>query len=253
MNKNIIITACNQEYYLSCLTMISSVHRTSLDCVDKIIVYDLGLTEDAITFLNSLHLVQVEDLAQYKDQFYEGFFEPKQYAYKCFCHVNARKFGNSSNIFWLDSGALLTQSCKEIFDKIEDDHIFCVQDRDPHTNRRWTHDVAKNILLATDEELDSVQLCAGIFGHKANGKFSKMVDEAFRYAQIKECVQGSHETHRHDQSILSILTYRFKAPRSSMSRYGEWVNYDTAKDSKDVVVFVHRRGVHNVNGLKFRD
>lgn len=249
MMKNILITATNQPYFEACITLIASIHRTSLDCVDQIIVYNLGLNQESVIHLNKLHLVTVEDLFKHKDKFYEGFFDTQHYAFKLFCQVDAKKFGK--NIFWLDSGALFLKNCRSVFEKIEENHIFCVEDRDKHINRRWTHEKAVKILEATENELDSFQLCAGIFGYKVGGRYEHVIDEAFKFALIKDCIQGSRNNHRHDQSILSILTYRYSCPREDMSIYGEWDNYIRAKKSGNVVIFVHRRGVKDHSGLIF--
>ena len=58
MYKNILVTATNSPYYESLLTLISGVHKFSVDIVDKIFVYNLGLDESEIKNLNKLiHLM----------------------------------------------------------------------------------------------------------------------------------------------------------------------------------------------------
>ena len=41
----VLVTATNSPYYESLLTLISGVHKFSVDIVDKIFVYNLGLDE----------------------------------------------------------------------------------------------------------------------------------------------------------------------------------------------------------------
>ena len=41
MYKNILVTATNSPYYESLLTLISGVHKHSLNVVDKIFVYTI--------------------------------------------------------------------------------------------------------------------------------------------------------------------------------------------------------------------
>ena len=59
MYNNILVTATNSPYYESLLTLISGVHKFSVDIVDKIFVYNLGLDESEIKNLNRLKNVEV--------------------------------------------------------------------------------------------------------------------------------------------------------------------------------------------------
>lgn len=244
---NIIITAVSQDYYNACLTLIASIHRTSLDIVDKIIVYDINLSHESISYLNTLKLVQVINLREVAGIFFPGWLIPKQHAYKGYCLVDASKYGD--HILWIDSGAMLLKSCIDIFNKIKRSHVFCVEDNDPNLNLTWTHKQARRILKTTPKELGTIQLCSGIFGYKHNGRFQKMIDEAYKYFNIKGCIHGDHSIHRHDQCILSILTIRYNCPRNLMTIYAEWRDYNKCVEDGNVVIFVHRRHIHNITGL----
>jgi len=247
MINNIIITAVSQDYLNSCLTLIASIHRTSCDIVNKIIVYSINLNKNSITFLNTLKYVTVVDLQKYKDNYFDGWLTPKQHAYKGFCLVNAANYGN--NILWIDSGALLLKNCAEIFQKIDNNHIFCVEDLDNNLNLTWTHKKARRILKATPFELCKKQLCSGIFGYKKGGKYQHLIDESDKFFSKKDCVHGSHFNHRHDQSILSILTTRYNCPRDLMEIYAEWRDFEKSKNNGKVIIFVHRRNIHDITGL----
>lgn len=64
----LVLTACNDKYYDSCLTLIASIHRTSYDTVDIILVYSLGLTIDNIKNLNNIEKVNVISMDDIPDE-----------------------------------------------------------------------------------------------------------------------------------------------------------------------------------------
>ena len=106
---------------------------------------------------------------------------------------------------------------------------------------------------ASDEELNDTQLSAGIIGYKKDGKHQHIFDKAFEYSKIKDCIVGDENNHRHDQSIYSILMSRYGINKQDIDIYGYWTdwnrNLQTAKENGSII-FVHRRGHHDVSGLK---
>ena len=44
--NNILTTCCNIEYFEACLTLISSIYKFSKYIVDRILVYNLGLSRN---------------------------------------------------------------------------------------------------------------------------------------------------------------------------------------------------------------
>ena len=109
-------------------------------------------------------------------------------------------------------------------------------------------------MKATEEELNDKQLSSGIFGFKTDGKFIDLINDGWSYAQIEGCIDGFHQDHRHDQSVLSILASRYDCPREDIDIYGYWTSHDrnleTAKQ-KNALVFVHRRGYDNKRNLRY--
>ena len=53
MYNNILVTSTNSAYYESLLTLISGVHQYSVDIVDRIFIYNLGLDVNEIKTLNA--------------------------------------------------------------------------------------------------------------------------------------------------------------------------------------------------------
>lgn len=243
MKKNLIITATNSPYFDSLLTLISSIHEHSLNIVDEILIFDLGLTNDELEKLKTIQKVRVVNFTIGEKNSHPHFMSPKWHVYKLTCLKNSLLIGN--NVLWLDSGVCALKSLDVIFDKIENDDIFLVADT--HLTKTYTHTNCQKIMSATEDELNQKILSSGIFGFKSDGKYSKIIDEAYEFSLIPGCCDGDQENHRHDQSILSILSSRYKCPTNDIEIYGYWTdlnrNIHTAKEN-GVVIFVHRRG-HN--------
>ena len=243
MYNNILVTATNSPYYESLLTLISGVHKFSVDIVDKIFVYNLGLDESEIKNLNRLKNVEVLEFPENSSELHPKFMEPKSYVYKIYCMYQSSKLGK--NVLWLDSGASPLKSIDVIYQKIEEDEIFLVGDI--HINRNYTHQDCRNCTLATENELDGKQLWAGLVGYKSNGKYQHIFDESYKLSLIPGCLDGNQENHRHDQSILSILTHRYNCPRQDIDIFGYWTDWNRNLNlalELGSVIFAHRRG-HN--------
>lgn len=248
--KNVVVTTADRKYYESLLTLISSLYETSNDVVDKIFVYDLGLDPEEKKQLLRLEKVEVIDYPADCLSIHPKFMEGKSYVYKLYCLHDMIDCG-AENVLWLDAGVCALKPIREMFDKIESDEIFTVVD--VHKIGHYTHSECKRIMGTTISEENSPMLSAGIIGYKTDGKYIPMIREAYRYGLIPGCCDGDQENHRHDQSILSVLVCRYNCPTSDINRYGYWTdasrNLQSARQA-DAVIFVHRRGHHNIDHLK---
>jgi len=252
MYNNILVTATNSPYYESLLTLISGVHKHSVDIVDKIFVYNLGLDVNEIKTLNSLKNVEVLEFPENATDLHPKFMEPKSYVYKIYCMHNSSKLGN--NVLCLDSGASPLKSIKVIYDKITEDDIFLVGDI--HRNRDYTHTKCRECMSASEDELDGKQLWAGLVGYKSNGKYQNIFDEAYKISLIPRCLDGNQENHRHDQSILSILTHRNNCPRQDIDIFGYWTDWNRNLNlaiEMGSVIFAHRRGHNDKTNLIYEN
>ena len=252
MYNNILVTATNSPYYESLLTLISGVHKFSVDIVDKIFVYNLGLDESEVKNLNRLKNVEVLEFPENSSELHPKFMEPKSYVYKIYCMYQSSKLGK--NVLWLDSGASPLKSIDVIYQKIEEDEIFLVGDI--HINRNYTHQDCRNCTLATENELDGKQLWAGLVGYKSNGKYQHIFDESYKLSLIPGCLDGNQENHRHDQSILSILTHRYNCPRQDIDIFGYWTDWNRNLNlalELGSVIFAHRRGHNDKTNLIYEN
>jgi hypothetical protein len=252
MYNNIIITATNSSYYDSLLTLISSIHENSIDIVNQIFVYNLGLEETEKSRLATLKNVSLIDFPEEAKKLHPKFLEPKSYIYKIYCMYQSHVL--AENILWIDSGACLLKPINMIYEKINKNHIFLVGDI--HLNKNYTHDNCIECVSATEQELNCQQIWAGLIGYKSNGIYHHIFKEAYSLSLIPGCLDGNQQNHRHDQSILSILTCRHNCPREDIDMFGYWTdanrNLNTAQKTGSVI-FAHRRGYSNKKHLKYKE
>ncbi len=241
--NNILVTAANAKYFNSLLTLIASIHRESFDLVDHIFVFDLGLDPEERKRLSKLSKVSVVDFPK------DLNVNPKDYAFKCYAIHWGKDHGN--NIFWLDAGAMALKPINKIFEIIEEEGIFLVGDT--HRNYNFTHDKCREIMQATDSEMADNQLSAGILGYQSNGPFQSLINDAYEYSKIQECIGGDSQNHRQDQSIYSILASRYGCNKQDIDMYGYWTdssrNLNKAREIGSTI-FVHRNGHWDFNGLR---
>jgi len=228
----VFASCCDSRFFEAQLLQIWSIHSIDVDAVDAIRVYNLGLSPREIDFLNGLHKVEVVEFPDWVRGIFDGYLEPGQFAWKPFVIKDAARFGNL--VFYLDAGAMLLRSADRVYEIIERDDVLIVGDS--HRNDRWTTEACFQALGATPAERDGLQICAGIQGYRANGRFQRYVDDAFEYSKIREAVFGDRACHRHDQSIYSILAHRYGLPRQDIEIFGGW----RGVRSEDQVIVVHR-------------
>lgn len=251
MDNRVVITAANSPYFDSLKTLVDGIHEHNFDLIDKIVVYDLGLTEYEINNLNNLQKVEIKKF-EISPLPFEDYLKPKGHAYKLFCLWQEQNF--AKNILWLDAGVMPLRSIKEIFDIIEKEDIFLVGDI--HLNKNFTKKSCVDIMNASEKELEDNQLSSGILGYKAKGNYQKLIDEAYEYSKIEGCVVGDEENHRHDQSVYSILASRYNCKKYDIDIYGYWTNHErTLKTAieKNAMIFVHRRGHNDHRHLKYKN
>ncbi|MDI6774067.1 MAG: glycosyltransferase [Verrucomicrobiota bacterium] len=243
--SNVLVTSFNSKYFKAGLTLLAGVHRTSYDVVDKILIYDLGLTEGQKRLLRRCEKVEVRAYPPAVDSFFSGYLDPGQHAYK----TGAVKFAgeHGSLVLWLDAGAMPARSLGVIFGQLAADGIFLVQDE--HANACWTHERAFQLMQATTEERSGRQLCSGILGYAAGGRYQGLIDEAYEFGQNPDIVCGPHENHRHDRSIYSVLAVRHNCQKRPWEVFGEFRGLAM---SADQVIYAHRGKHHDVSGLKVR-
>ena len=174
--KNAVVTACNSKYFKSCLTLITSLRKHSEKDIDVIYVFDLGLTEEehhVLLNLEKVEFIPMIEILQYTQSIrckFPDFLTPNQFAWKPWFIRFVFESSDVQNVFWIDSGIVTFGNIKFIFEHIQK-HGYWLTEEQGFINHNFTHAVCKEIIQATNEELEGNQLLAGLSGFNKDKGF----------------------------------------------------------------------------------
>jgi hypothetical protein len=239
-----IVSAANHRYFDALLTLVASVHRFAPDQRTRVICLDLGLRPKQRKVLERIEGVSVRSIPKAITDEYPHLLEPRTFAWKLWL-IHELAHGEHPFLY-LDAGACFVRDPSEALSVILRHGILLVDDP-TQINERWTHEAARAAMSATPSELAGHQLSAGIVGAAPNATTRSFFAEALRFGLDANCIRGGDREHRHDQSILSILSQRRGLPRVSLERFGEGrgVIHD------DQVIYVHRGEWLDHSGLRW--
>jgi hypothetical protein len=249
-----IVTTCNELYAEVAATLVASVHRTSFELVDEIVLYDLGLTGRTRARFMRMEKVTVRDFPPAAYRVFREFMEGGKHGYKLWIFDEARLFAEPGDaVLWMDAGCALMRSAEPIFDTIERLGVFAVRqdlDEGDRTQQRWTTGRALELMEAADDDRISRQVCGGVFGWVSGGRYQSLVDQCFAWSLDPEILLGPADRHRWDQSILTAGCTRWDVPSQSEAIYCEWRGPDVHPEQ---VVYAHRGAFIEREGLRERE
>lgn len=181
---------------------------------------------------------------------FNDFWDPKHYAWKLWIYKelseDPRLKGNM--VLYMDCGSILIRWPGEWLREARD-HGMCFLEDSTQTNEPWCHSTFCSKLNVTEQELHSKQVLGGLVCFTAgNPRIIDFFTEAYELACIRDIIvgekwirgnNGMHHGHRHDQSILSILSLRHTIKRFPMERV---YNHDSARSTffGGQSIYVHR-------------
>ena len=182
---------------------------------------------------------------------FSDFWDPKHFAWKIWIYntIANDESLKGTLVMYTDSASVILRWPAAWIQHAIENGISVLEDSS-QKNLHWCHETFCEILKVTAEEKESQQIVAGlcvfIAGHAAP---SKLFSDAYKLAQDPDVIIGDKWSgvgpdghpfgHRHDQSILSILTHRIKLPRFPLEQiYGE-VSARTTFHSGQCI-YVHR-------------
>ena len=217
--KRRIITAANAKFVPSVRLFVQSARRwESAETTIRVYVWPDVTAEDRK--LIAAAGAEVVDLPVGEAAAWEGFWDPQHFAWKLWLHAKEAKEGESGTpVLYLDSGIDIVAPLDRLWAQIVKEDMCLIEDH--HPNSRWCHPTFCQRLGVTAAEAAGLQLWAGCVGFRVGGKWSALHEDALRWAREKEVICGKKweaytdvcRGHRHDQSILSILTQRMGIPR----------------------------------------
>ena len=175
---------------------------------------------------------------------WKDFWEPEHYGWKLW--LIYQNLGTPG--IYMDIGVLLVRPIADIYEIIQKEGIFMLEDE--NTNKNWCHEKFVKMMNCSDDELNSKQLQAAVLGwNTAIPSAKKLFTHAFYYTKARDILVGEKWIknptnhiygHRHDQSILSILSYREKTNRRPLAKFTTGESYSAAVSGG--YAFYHHRG-----------
>jgi hypothetical protein len=202
MEDRVIVTAANSAYFGSLVHMLGSLFSKS-PVFGAVLVYDLGLTSVERFVLANVSRVAVRRVPR----FCAHYMDVENFAWKTAAICDALKLGKT--VLWLDAGTEIQSSLDDLFSTIEQDgYLFTVTPLD-HPNCRighLSHRRSLELLGADSEHIrNALMVNAGVMGYLGGHPATQIAVSAMEYAANPEIIIGPRHTHRHDQTIYSVL------------------------------------------------
>ena len=243
----VFVTAANARYLETAVNVLASIKSYESDIVKIVYVWH-DVTEEHCNILKQYGATEVRRFPEQHGP-WQDFWNPQHFAWKLWLHMDvALKSTPGTLVLYMDSGIALAAPITNIWATIQEKDIFLLDDTE-HLNERWCHPTFCRELQVLPDELKSSQIWAGCIGFKVGGKYMESVHrQALAIAEEKrEVIVGEKWSpysqvclgHRHDQSILSVLTHRAGAPRIPIKEFYCDRSMRTAKQW-NTPLYVHR-------------
>lgn len=180
---------------------------------------------------------------------FPDFWEPQHYAWKLWI---LKEMANDPSllgrlVFYMDSGSTLIRMPNEWIQETMKHKVSFLEDSG-QKNERWCHENSCKILRISKEELEGKQLAACLLMFISGDPLVKrFFTECYRFGCIRDCCVGEKwvrkgnelSGHRHDQSIMSVLSQRYKLHRYPLEQIYCDVSARTTYYS-GLFIYVHR-------------
>jgi len=229
--RRTIITSFDSHYFQQGLNLIASLHRTSIDSFDRILVYPLGLSQFERGRLADLEKVELVDYPEdLPAQTFPDFLEPKARAYKAYVMRSTPSHILPGDlVLWMDAGLSALQDIGQVFELV-DQHDFFMTDHDNvhlwpfFFNIFFTHPECCRILQPSNAELLAPHYCSALVGYRAGGRFQKIIDEAWEIGRVREAVvwpknipveeKKSKKLNKEDRILRDDLIHKRTSPEA---------------------------------------
>ena len=246
--SRIFVTAANAKFVEAAVNVVNSLKQYE-PTIPKIVYVWPDVTEQHQQILRSHGATEIRMLPTNigSETPWPDFWEPQHFAWKLWVHNNIlNESAPGTCILYLDAATIITSPLERIWSQIDSQGIFLIDDPE-QTNERWCHPVFCKNLQVTEEELKVNQLWAGCVGMKKGSPYNEIAKNALHAAKTRETIVGEKWQpysatclgHRHDQSILSILTQRAKCPRVPLKEFYNDRSLRAAQQL-NVPLYVHR-------------
>jgi GR25 family glycosyltransferase involved in LPS biosynthesis len=247
--KRLFITAANAKYLEAAVNAVASFR--SIDKTTPVHVYLWNDVPDKI--YEVFQKVGVNEIRKLPTTLssetpWADFWNPEHFAWKLWILAYVISTAEKdTSVLYLDSGTVFTTQVDTIWNTIHSNGIFLLNDN-TQQNKRWCHKEFCEVLHTTDSELEAHQIWAGCIGLKVGHAYNTIFTEAIAIAKThRRAIVGEkwHKYselclgHRHDQSILSILTEKQSCPRHPLRDFYCDTSLRAAQQFK-TPLYVHR-------------
>jgi len=225
----LIITAASEDYASSLKALLGSINLNWPDH-PPVFVYDIGLKDYTRSILVDNHIptIKVPPFCSHWRS---------HYTWKIWCLNDAP----ARKILWIDAGVLILQPLNEIFEILDYQGYFVVTN---YELLDWeASELACQGCGVSNEFKNGKSTLAGtLMGFKRNRKIQKILKESLRIALDEKNIARQIITNRHDQSILSLLLYKYiqNIKIADSSIYLGELSPDQIPGQK---IWVHRRSI----------
>ena len=230
MDSTTFVTAANKRFLPSLYTWLNALAAQKNEVHEISIVIYLFDDVDTIVegkFKEEFPFVVIRRFPDSSPADFTDLWDPQHFAWKLWilneCMTDGLMAGKP--LLYMDSGVLMCRWPRDWL-RIAIDKGICLLEDPRQNNGQWCHELFVKRLSVTQGELDEQQLWAGaiacIAGHPLA---TRIFSEAWTLGQKRELIVGEKWSgmrdgkpfgHRHDQSILSVLSSRMKIPRINM-------------------------------------
>lgn len=227
MDNTVFVTGCNERFLSSLHIQLKSLAQ-QYEVVPELraIVYlmdDVSKDVEDI-FKNEYKFVEIRRFPSISVDGFPDIWEAQHFAWKLWilkeiCEDSTLK---GLPILYMDSGAMMCRWPRGWLSEVRNKGI-CLLEDPRQKNKSWCHDVFNAKLGVTAAELDEQQIWAGSIAFIAGSvKATTLLEESWKWAKMRDVIVGAKWAgmrdgapygHRHDQSILSILSSRMKIAR----------------------------------------
>ena len=195
------VTAASSNHFKSAKQFIRSLNGA------PVIFYDIGLTESEIDEMKGLP-VEYRRFDWSTAPAWGAISAPAagSYVWKPLIVHTVLQEGHEL-LIWCDSGNVINnRNALESYVRSTSIYTPCSSG----SLARWTHKTCLDGMNMSDDQRNCQMRNAAIIGFNTRDPIVKQfVDEWKTYSLQHELISGSRDVHRHDQSILSCLFYRY--------------------------------------------
>ena len=201
------------------LTAADAQYKT-MKGLKAIVYYGSDVPQDTLQKLtDTFKFVEIRSIPSEAPADFPDLWEPQHFAWKIWIYKTLVAEENLAGrmVLYMDAGCFMSRWPSTWLQKAQESDI-CFLEDPRQTNGQWCHAEFCRQLAVTESEKAAKQIVAGILAFRAGSPAASTLFAAAWFLAQKRSVivgekwlaraEGSVQGHRHDQSILSILSQR---------------------------------------------